>query len=87
MDALLPRLPPRLEALADGQGSGRKDVAKRPGVQPEDIGRVLPLAFLSPRIVEAVLTGQQPADLSARHLARNIEPPMHWEHQGKLLGI
>lgn len=76
-----------IEALTDGQALGRKDVAKRFGVHPEDVSRVLPLAFLSPRIVEAILTGQQPADLSVRHLARNIELPIRWEDQGKLLGI
>jgi len=76
-----------LEALTDGKGSGRKDVAKRFGVHPEDVSRMLPLAFLSPRIVEAILTGQQPADLSVRHLARNIELPIAWADQGRLLGI
>lgn len=76
-----------IEALTDGQALGRKDVAKRFGVHPEDVSRVLPLAFLSPRIVEAILTGRQPADLSVRHLARNIELPIRWEDQGKLLGI
>lgn len=76
-----------LEALTDGQGRGRKEVAKRFGVHPEDVSRVLPLAFLSPRIVEVILTGQQPADLSVRHLARNIELPFVWADQGKLLSI
>jgi len=76
-----------LEELTDGQGLGRKDVAKRFGVHPADVSRVLPLAFLSPRIVEVVLTGRQPADLSVRHLARNIELPIAWADQGKLLSI
>lgn len=76
-----------LEALTDGKGPGRKDVAKRFGVHPEDVSRMLPLAFLSPRIVEAILAGQQPADLSVRHLARNIELPIAWADQSKLLGI
>lgn len=76
-----------LEALTDRQGLGRKDVAKRFSVHPEDVSRVLPLAFLSPRIVEAILTGQQPADLTVRHLARNIELPIAWANQARLLGI
>lgn len=46
-----------LDALTDGQGIGRKDVAERFGVHPEDVSRLLPLAFLSPGIVEAILTG------------------------------
>ena len=39
------------------------------------------------RIVEAILTGQQPADLSVRHLVRDIELPVGWADQSKLLGM
>jgi hypothetical protein len=76
-----------LDMLTDGRGFGRKDVAERFGVHPEDVSRLLPLAFLSPRITEAILTGQQPADLSVRHLARHIDLPINWVEQEKLLGI
>lgn len=76
-----------LDALTDGQGIGRKDVAERFDVHPEDVSRLLPLAFLSPGIVEAILTGRQPADLSVRYLARDTELPMDWADQGKLLGM
>ncbi|MDN5929284.1 MAG: recombinase family protein [Hyphomicrobiales bacterium] len=76
-----------LKALTDGQGLTRKDVAEQFGVHPEDVSRLLPLAFLSPRIVEAILTGQQPADLSVRHLARGIDLPISWAEQGRLLEI
>jgi len=76
-----------LEVLTDGQGLGRKDVAKRFGVHPEDVSRMLPLAFLSPHIVETILTGQQPADLSVRHLARHIDLPVNWAEQARLLGL
>jgi len=76
-----------LAALTDGQGLGRKAVAKQFGVHAEDVSRLLPLAFLSPRIVELILTGRQPADLSVRHLARAIETPVSWAAQHKLLGI
>jgi len=76
-----------LAALTDGQGLGRKAVAKQFGVHAEDVSRLLPLAFLSPRIVELILTGCQPADLSVRHLARGIELPVSWAAQHKLVGI
>ena len=76
-----------IEALTDGQQPGRKDIAMRFGVHPEDVSRLLPLAFLSPRIVEAILSGQQPADLTARHLVRNIELPVGWAEQCEMLGI
>jgi hypothetical protein len=76
-----------LNMLTDGRGFGRKDVAQRFGVHPEDISRLLPLAFLSPRITEAILTGQQPASLSVRHLARHIDLPINWADQAKMLCI
>lgn len=76
-----------LEALTDAPGFGRKDVAERFNVHPEDVSRLLPLAFLSPRIVESIVTGQQPPDLSVRYLARNIDLPISWAEQGRLLGV
>jgi len=51
------------------------------------MSRLLPLAFLSPRIVEAILLGEQPADLSVRHLARSIDLPIGWAEQSWLLGF
>jgi site-specific DNA recombinase len=57
------------------------------GVHPEDVSRLLPLAFLSPRIVDAVLPGQQPVDLSVQHLTRNIELPIIRADHAKKLGI
>lgn len=76
-----------LEALTDGQGLGREGIAKCFGVHPEDVSRLLPLAFLSPPIVAAILTGHQPADLTVRRLTRDIELPVAWADQHKLLGI
>lgn len=76
-----------LEALTDGTGLDRKKVAERFGTHPEDVSRLLPLSFLSPRIVEVILTGQQPADLSVRHLTRGIDLPIRWAEQGRLLGL
>jgi len=76
-----------LGVLTDGQGLGRKQVAEQFGVHPEDVSRLLPLAYLSPRIVEAIMTGRQPADLSVRHLTRGIELPISWAEQEKLLGV
>lgn len=76
-----------LDMLTDGQGFGREDVAERFGVHPEDVSRLLPLAFLSPRITEAILTGQQPATLSVRHLACHIDLTINWADQEKMLDI
>ncbi|MCO5060081.1 MAG: hypothetical protein M9905_19860, partial [Rhizobiaceae bacterium] len=69
-------------------GNQHRDViATLFGVHPEDVSRLLPLAFLSPAIVDAILTGQQPADLAVRDLTRKIDLPMDWTSQHELLGL
>lgn len=65
----------------DGADRSIAEVAKQCGVHRADISRILPLAFLSPTIVEAVLTGGQPIDLSAQRLARSIDLPLAWLEQ------
>jgi hypothetical protein len=39
-------------------------------LDPAEISRLLPLACLSPDIVEAILTGRQPANLTVERLKR-----------------
>jgi hypothetical protein len=53
-------------------------------VDRADVGRILPLAFLSPNMLDAILAGTQPASLSARHLART-ELPVLWAEQNAAL--
>ncbi|MBL0374368.1 hypothetical protein JJB09_20340 [Rhizobium sp. KVB221] len=50
-----------------------------------DLSRILPLAFLSPKLTEAILTGRQPADLTLRKLTRGVEVPIEWVKQDELL--
>jgi site-specific DNA recombinase len=45
------------------------------------------LAFLAPDIVEAIMAGQQPADLTAQKLIRNVDLPMDWVEQRRILGF
>ena len=66
-------------------GRERLEIAAQYGVHPEDVSRLLPLAFLSPHIVSAIITGHQPADLTARYLSRQIDLPLDWVAQEKLL--
>ncbi len=70
-----------LDAFTDGTGRDRKQVAAQFGVHPEDVSRILPIAFLSPDLVDAILHGRQPADLSVRDLARGIDLPLSWTEQ------
>jgi site-specific DNA recombinase len=50
-----------------------------------DLSRILPLAFLSPRILEMILTGRQPPNLTLRSLTRGTDLPVEWSQQEALL--
>lgn len=62
-------------------------MAQRNGTRAEDVGRVLPLAFLSPEVTDAILTGRQPSDLSVIHMARQTDLPLAWTQQSDELGF
>jgi site-specific DNA recombinase len=61
------------------------DIASAFNVDRADVGRILPLALLSPAMLDAMLTGRQAASLSARRLAR-AELPVVWADQEQALG-
>jgi hypothetical protein len=51
-----------------------------------DVSRCLKLAFLAPDIIEAILDGREPAELTARALLR-VDLPTYWNDQRRLLGF
>lgn len=51
-----------------------------------DLSRLLPLALLAPDIVEAIIEGRQPVDLTVSRLKRTPELPASWTEQRRLLG-
>jgi len=50
-----------------------------------DVSRFLPLAFLAPDIVEAILAGRKPVELTSKKLKRLRNLPKSWEEQRQLL--
>ncbi len=73
-------------SLATGEAETIKDIAQTEDVDPGDVSRFLPLAFLAPDIVEAILDGKQPVELTAEKLKRLRSLPYSWEDQRKVLG-
>ena len=71
------------------QGNVRSvlDLAKRQGVDRGDVSRALPLALLAPDIVEAILAGHQPVELTAKRLKRVGDLPRSWAEQRRFLGF
>ena len=84
---LLARAQLYLSRLTDGSQLSIGDVAKEFRVHRADISRILPLAFLSPKIVDAILAGSQPPDLTPSKLMRAIDLPTDWKQQALVLGL
>lgn len=62
-------------------------IANAEGVTGRYIRRLLELAFLAPDIVEAILDGRQPADISTEWLVRHADLPLGWREQRQALGL
>ena len=73
--------------LLDGRSSSIREIAAKEGLTNSDISLRLPLAFLAPDIVEAILDGRHPPELTARSL-RTLRPiPESWAAQRRFLGF
>lgn len=73
--------------LASGAMPSVTSIAKREGVSDGHIGHHLPLAFLAPHIVQAIVTGNHPPELTAETLIKRIDLPLDWATQKALLGF
>ena len=62
-------------------------IARRDRIAPRYVRDLLPLACLSPRIVEAIVEGRQPAELTVIGLTRRIDLPLLWSAQELALGL
>jgi hypothetical protein len=72
------------EELATGRAPSLQALAERDGITRRYIRRLVGLAFLSPELVEAILQGRQPIELTATRLTE-LDLPLDWTEQRKLL--
>ncbi len=68
-----------VDELTSGNTSGFDKIAKREQLAEPHVRFLAPLAFLSPRIIEAIAEGCLPAGLTVTDLARNL--PLQWHAQ------
>jgi site-specific DNA recombinase len=73
------------QRLLNKTAASPRDIARQLGINHRYIDRILPCAFLAPDIVEAILAGRQPIDLTVDKLTRNL--PLSWTEQRKQLGF
>ena len=85
--ALIAKSHSRWEKLVTGEVGSVKELAKSEGIDASDIGRSLQIAFLAPDIIEAILAGRQPVELTARRLRRIGQVPIEWKRQRTALGF
>ncbi len=89
--------PPMLKAIAranrwsDDLVSGRVQsiggIARREHLTGRHVRRVLRLAILAPKIVEAIAEGRQPADLTTVAMTQRIDLPPLWSAQERALDV
>jgi site-specific DNA recombinase len=73
-----------IDDLAHGRADSFAVIARREGKAERHIRLLAPLAFVSPRIVSALLDGTAPADLTLTKLARAL--PYCWAEQERRVG-
>ena len=75
------------EQLTSGIAISVREIANHNGIDESDVSRFLPLAFLAPKIVEIILAGKQPPELTVEKLKRIKSLPVSWKEQYQKLGI
>ena len=75
------------EDLLVGRALSVAEIAKREGVGGRYVRRLMRLAFLAPEIVQAIVAGNQPPELTAEALAERIDLPLLWTAQEQAVGI
>jgi site-specific DNA recombinase len=76
-----------MQQLQSGAATTVVEIANAEALDDGEVSRVLPLAFLAPDIVEAILGGRQPLNLTARDLKRLKPLPTSWANQRQILGF
>ncbi len=74
------------ERLKTGEVASMAEICTAEGFTDTYVGQVLPLAFISPELVEQILIGQQPAGLTANKLIWRERLPLSWKEQMTMVG-
>ena len=67
-----------------GQAESGSEIAKAEGIDPSVVNEIIRLTLLAPDIVQSIIDGQQPANLSLIWFQRN-PLPLSWEEQCNLM--
>jgi site-specific DNA recombinase len=73
-----------VDQILKGEARNQREIAVSVGLNERYVSRILPLAFLSPDITQAILDGKQAAGQSLEDF---VGLPMTWSEQSRLLNI
>lgn len=76
-----------LDLLESGKISSVQEISAREKVTVSYITRVMRLACLAPSIIEDILDGQHPIELTTRRLMLRGDLPLDWDEQRRQLGF
>jgi site-specific DNA recombinase len=65
-------------------GTSVHEIAAREGCTNQHVANAIPLAFLAPEVVRAIIDARLPRGISARRIA---QPELEWVRQWEMLGI
>jgi site-specific DNA recombinase len=72
------------EDLVSGRARSHDEIAQREGVTRRYVGHLMPLAFLAPDVVAAIVGGAQPIEFTAETLTKRTDLPLGWAEQKSL---
>ena len=76
-----------LDQLTSGAIASIREIAQAEGIDGGDVSRFLPLAFLAPGIVEALMNGRQRVELTAEKMRQILPIPCSWREQRHQLNL
>jgi hypothetical protein len=76
-----------MDGLRSGEIRTAADIARMEGITPRYVGQLLPLAFLAPSIITAIVNGTQPATMSLQSLVVRQNLPADWAEQEADVGL
>jgi hypothetical protein len=70
--------------IVRGEQSGSRSIARANGLDERYVSRILQCAFLAPNIVEGILDGRQPPNMTLEDVRTPL--PIEWAAQRQLIG-
>jgi len=74
-----------MDAVLAGKTASFDEIASAEGLAERHIRRLVPLAFLSPKIIQAIADGTAPTGLTVSNLTQAL--PHAWPAQETMLGL